>query len=528
MLKYFILGCVLLLALAGCSEKSGGIKVTNLTETEPNNDKTTAQAVAHGAAVQGYIGEPMDQDYFRLQIPPDSSAILRATLTGVTGLNLKMELFDAADDLLAEADKNKEGGGEILTNRGLTSGDYFLRVRELWLKNQVKKANDSTFYVLQIQLSAASDSAEFEPNNRGVEANRIRAGQAVSGYLSPDADADWFKLQLPKAGHSYLAISLSGVDEVDTRLAVYDPIEALILEKNGEGKGRPELIPNLGIDPAVDFYYLVVAGSKWQSNETLPYQLKAEFREVAGNIEIEPNDRLVRATDLAINDTIRGFIETASDIDWYRVNNADTAVGMLRLEALAAKKIDLVVTVFNQEEEAMLQINAGGELEPEYLPNLGILPRQVYYFKIENKSKSGNSAEFYSLVTELGRYYNDLEFEFNNSPETASPIFANRSVSGFLHPGGDVDFYQLDLTANSKSLVEAKLIGILKVNTDMILYNHNLVEIARATDRPMEETEKLSAKVDRGIYYLKIFGADARQSNYRDRYRLTTTVKAIY
>jgi len=338
MYKYFLVSCVLALALAGCSEKSAGIKVTNLTETEPNNDKNSAQLVEHGTAVKGFIGEPMDQDYFKLHLPPDSSAILKATLTGVTGLNLKMELFDEAGDLLAEADKNKAGGGEILANRGLTSGDYFLRVRELWLKNQEKKANDSTFYVLQIQLSTASDSTEFEPNNRGVEANPIRAGQVITGYLSPDADADWFKLPLPKEGHYYLSISLSGVDEVDTRLAVYDPIEALILEKNGEGKGLRELIPNLGIDPAVDFYYLVVSGSKWQSNEVTPYQIKAGFREVEGNIEIEPNDRLVRATDLAINDTIRGFIETASDIDWYRVNHADTSVGCCGWKRWGQKK----------------------------------------------------------------------------------------------------------------------------------------------------------------------------------------------
>jgi len=200
----------------------------------------------------------------------------------------------------------------------------------------------------------------------------------------------------------------------------------------------------------------------------------------------------------------------------------------LRLEALGAKKIDLVVTVFNQDEEPMIQLNAGGELEPEFLPTLGMLPQQVYYFKIENKSNSGNPSEFYSLVTELGRYYNELEFEFNNSPETASSIFANRSVSGFLHPGGDVDFYRIDLTANSKSLVEAKLTGILKVNTDLNLYNSNLTEIARATDRPMEETEKLSAKVGHGIYYLKVFGADAKQSNHRDRYRLTISVRSIF
>lgn len=526
---YFLLALVFV--LSGCSQKTGdssGIKVTNLKEVEPNNDRANAQSVKHGTAVKGFIGEPMDQDWYQITIPEDSSAILQAVLTGVTGLNLKMELFDSVGDEMTEVNKNKEGEGEIFTNWGLNPGDYYIRVRELWLKSKEKKANDSTFYVLKTDLAPVTPDVEFESNNRGVEATAIQAGQPMTGFISPYQDEDWFKLELPQEGHYYMAISLSSVEDVDTRLAVYDPIEALIMEKDSEGKGAPELIPNLGIDPELEFYYLVVKANKWQSNEETPYQLNVDFLEVEGHIEIEPNDRMVRATDLVVNDTIQGFIETGSDVDWYRVKNNDSTVSVLRLEAQSAKKVDLVITVLDQDEQELMQINDGEELEPEFLPTMGMLPRQVYFLKVENKLKNGNPNEFYSLVTELGRYYNDEEFEFNNSPETASALFPNRGVSGYIHPGGDIDFYRLDLTAQPKSLLEVKLRGILKVNTDLVLYNSEMEEIARAAERPAEETEKLTEKVDAGIYFLKVFGAGAAQSNYRDRYRLTTTVRSIF
>lgn len=522
-----------ILLLAGCSQKGSDGKspsVTNLREVEPNNKNEEAQPVENGSAVKGYINEPMDQDRYYIHIPEDSSAILRAELSGLPDINIKIEILDQAEDVLLEADRNKEGEGEIITNFGLSSGDYYIRVRELWLRSKEKKSNDSTFYVLKINLSPVTGDVEFEPNNRGVTATPLTAGLAMKGYLSPHNDEDWYKLELPKEGFNYMSISLSDLENVDTQISIYDPIEALILEKDAEAPGTGEFIPNLGIDPSKEFYYIVVKTpeNRWHSNEDSQYTLRVDFLGAAGNMEIEPNDRLVRATHLTVNDTTKGFIETSKDEDWYELTNDDSTATTMRIEALGVKKVDLVLSVYNELEEKVLTVNDGGELEPEIMPNLCFQPKQSYYIKISNNIQKGNSDEFYSIIVSAQRYYNDEEFELNNSAETASMLVPNKSTDGYIHPGGDVDFYRLDLRTQEKVQLDLVLQGILKVNTNMTLYDGEMNELATGAARPAEETEKIGLAVEAGIYYVKVSGASDKECNYRDEYKLISKVRPIF
>lgn len=530
-LKYSRVLTVLLIII-GCAcsslvDDEDSIKVTNQNEVEPNDSQANAQILKQNAAVKGFIQVPQDQDWYKLTIPSDSIVILNAILTGVPELNLKIECFDEAGDRLIEVDNNKEGEEEILTNYGLKSGNYYLRVRELWVANKPRKSNDSVHYVFKINLNPLSEYAEFEPNNRGIQATPISAGFEVEGFISPYNDEDWFKFTLPDDSAGYLVISLTGIENVDTRILVYDPIEALIQEKNSETRGMPEKIPNLGIDLTKEFYYIVVKGGQWQTNEKIPYKLHIEIIDTDGMVEIEPNDRIVRATTLIEDDTIRGFIETEKDIDWFKIKNSDSTRNVIWFEAKGVPKVDLMISVFNQDDQELFKVNETGEMESEIIPNLGILPDQVYYFRLQNALKKGNSEQFYKIYSRLYRYYNDEESEMNNSPEFANIIFPNAQVSGFLHPAGDIDYYRLDLTnENQQVRLDIKLQGILKVNTNMVLYDKNIFELANGVERPAEETEKIGLMVKPGVYYIKVIG-EGNQSNYRDKYKLLASVRPI-
>ncbi len=526
-----ILTMLLIIIGFACSslvDDGDSIKVTNQNETEPNDSQANAQLLKQNAAVKGFIQVPQDQDWYKLVIPLDSTVILNAILTGVPDLNLKIECFDESGDRLIEVDKNKEGEDEILTNYGLKSGNYYFRIRELWAPNKLKKSNDSAHYVFKIKLNPTSETAEFEPNNRGIQATPIIDGIDMEGFFSPYNDEDWYKFILPIDSAGYLVISLTAVENVDTRIFVYDPIEALIQEKNSELRGLPEKIPNLGIDITKEFYYIVVKGGQWQTNEKTPYKLRIDIIDTDGVVEIEPNDRIVRATTLVEDDTIRGFIETEKDIDWFKIKNSDSTRNVIWIEAQGVPKIDLMVSVFNQDDQELFKINETGEMETEIIPNLGISPDQIYYFKVQNVLKKGNSEQFYKVYMRLDRYYNDEESEINNSREMATSILANTQMSGYLHPAGDVDYFQLDLTnENQQVRLDIKLQGILKVNTNMTLYDKNMRELANGAERPAEETEKIGLMVNPGIYYIKIFG-EVNQSNYRDKYKLLASVRPIH
>lgn len=507
------------------TDKETEKQLPKLVEQEPNNNLKQAQTItAYPGMVEGYIGEKKDQDWYKISIPVDSSTILNAELSGIEGINLKMELMDSENEELLDVDRQKEGKGEILTNYCLNTGDYFLRVRELWLKNKERKFNDTLAYYLKMNLAAVTPDVEIESNNKGILATKFTPNIPMKGYLSPYYDVDWYKLPLPKATNQYLQITLSGLDKVNTRLKVYDPIEALIIEKNSGKGGEGEYIANLGIAPDYDFYYIVVQPGKWQTNENDQYELTAVFKQASHTMEIEPNDRMVRATEIALNDTILGFLDTPRDVDWYRLNGPEDNPGVLRGKIEGVDKVDLDVTILDQNENEILYVNDTEELETEYICNLGLKPYQLYYVRIANCKKYANPNETYKFFFSVERYYNDDEFEPNNSSENASMMLPEKPVNGYIHPKGDVDFYRLDLTRYSKVNLLIKLDGIMKVNTDMVLYNEDMKEVARAAEKASEESERIDIVVSSGIYYIKVYDNNGKESNYRDKYKLQTKV----
>ncbi len=517
----FILLFVLCLSCGGKKEIAEKEALApNLEETEPNDSKNQALVVTDGTIAKGFIGAKKDQDWYKISIPLDSSAILKSELTGVLGLNLKMELFDSEGGEILDVNKHKEDEGEIIPNQGLTSGDYFLRVRELWAEGKERKFNDTTAYHLHIHLASIRSDVEFESNNKAVKSNLIQANQTIQGYISPYNDVDWYKIIPPKQGNHYLEINLSDLADVDLRLTVYDPIEALLLSRNSGGKGEGESILNLGIDPDLEYYYLVVQGGKWQTNEDSTYQLTTVFKPFEGKMEAEPNDRLVRASQIAKSDTTKGFFDTENDVDWYQLQCVETYPQVARIEAFGIPKVDLKLTLFNGEEQQVWSVNETGKMENEIITNFGIKPNTDYFLKVENVAKSTNLNEEYSLFVDIARFLDDGEFESNNQVESATDIRLNINLKGFIHPKGDIDYYKLDLSDTHVTGLKLILAGIVKVNTDMVLYDAAMQEIAEANTKQTEETETLSVQIGRGVYFIKVYDNDGKESNYRDKYEI--------
>ncbi len=506
--------------LFACGTKTEKPVFQVIAEQEPNDAPAQAQLVSHGVIVQGVIGAPKDQDWYRISIPGDSLAILRAELTGVLGLNLKLELFDRNNEKLIEADKNKEDLGETISNYGLVAGDYFLRVRELWAEGKERKFNDTTAYQLRIQLARVLPEREFEPNNKAIRANLLQPGRPVYGYISPYQDVDWYKIALPPERNRFLTLQLTGIENMDLEMAIYDPIEAELMVRNSGGKGEGETIFNLGIQPELEYYYVVIKGGKWQSNEDSTYRLTASFRDFSGQMELEPNDRPVRATRISSGDTLKGVIDTPGDIDWYQLHNYSINPQVARIVALGVPKINLKLTVFDETEKAIWTVNDGGEMENEIISNIGLPGNSTYYLKVENLTKTSNIDQPYSLLAMVDPLAEGDEFEPNNDFDTATAIQANSRVKGYVHPIGDVDFYRLDLTNKYQTRLRLTLKGIIKVNTDLVIYNDSKQKVAEANSRPSEATETLTVDLFRGIYYIKVYDDDGKQSNHRDPYEL--------
>jgi len=517
---------ITLIMLTACVAPKKDALAPNMEEVEPNNSKELAQNVSHGTIVKGFINEKMDQDWYQITIPDDSSAILRAELTGINNINLKLELFDVDGGLLLEVDRHKEGMGEILTNYLLNPGSSYLRVRELWLKNQDKKFSDTLAYNLRVYLTKVTGGIEIEPNNKSIRANFLEPDSAISGYLSPYGDVDWYQLSLMNQNERYLRISLSALENVDTKIKIYDPIEAIIDEANEGGKGVAEKIVNLGVDPLKEYYYIVVEGGNWQTNEVNPYQLCASFIPIWKKMEFEPNDRLIKATEIADGDTISGFIDHPKDVDWYRIKDNMFEAQIARIDVMGVPGVDLCLKLLNEAEQQILYVNETGEQENERIANIGLEVSEHYFIKIESITRGANSTDQYAICLSMSPCFSSEEYEMNNSREKANSIELERAIAGYIHPVGDVDYYRLVLQNRIPGNLEIILEGIMKVNTDMALYNEQMREIGRAAAAPAEETERLIFDPKPGIYYLKVYDNDGKESNYRDKYKLAIFLKS--
>ena len=516
-----ILLIILSIIIASCGKSEQKIEATTIvTELEPNNAIEDAMSIRPDTVYQGYINEKMDQDWYRITLPEDSSAVLRAELSGINDINLKMELFEPDKDLLLDINRYKEGEGEIITNYTLRPGDTYLRVRELWLKSNEKKFNDTLSYDLKIHLSALDPGLELEPNNKAVEATPITANTAMHGYISPYNDVDWFRLPLVHDENSYLKLTLTGVEKVDTRISVYDPIEAVIRSTDKAGKNEAEEIINLGIDPEREFYYVVVGGGKWQTDESVPYELKAEFIETENRMEFEPNGRIEKATALFEGDSICAFIESAKDVDWYRIMTEPSEKRVARLELKAVPEVDFKITLTNEWEEPVLVVDEKGEQGDEYITNIGVSEGDKYFIKVESIKNGYNIDQQYCLFLKLRSSFKSEEFELNNNPETANSIELTKTMEGYIHPSSDVDFYRFDSYGRSTSKLQIILSGIMKVNTNMTMYDESMHEIATAAAKGPEGVERISFEAAPGTYFIKVFDNDGKESNYRDKYRL--------
>ena len=220
------------------------------------------------------------------------------------------------------------------------------------------------------------------------------------------------------------------------------------------------------------------------------------------------------------------FAETAP-VDHIHVFDFDTFIHhhlkdqqIARIEAFGIPKINLKLTVFNQNEEQVWSVNETGEMENEIITNLGLKSNANYFLKVENIGRSANLDEQYAICLNANQFSAFEEFEPNNQKDEATPINLDTSVRGYIHSVGDEDFYKLDLSNRRITGVKLTLKGMVKVNTDIALYDADLKKIAEANSRQSEETEIISAKVTPAIYYIKVYDNDGKESNYRDQYEL--------
>ena len=212
-----------------------------LNEVEPNNEMKIATLVGPEKPIRGKVGKRLsssqsDHDWYKLHLNAKTPQALQLRVTGVPNMDITLELYDAAGGRISRADSTAKGIGEIITNRVVDPGFYYILVREVWLQNVPPSENSTDTYSLTVRWEPVEKDWELEPNQADKDALTIQPGTNVRGYLGAVTDQDIYKVEGDKGR---LAGLVTGVDSVDIVLEITpEGRKTVVVDKESTSSGE--------------------------------------------------------------------------------------------------------------------------------------------------------------------------------------------------------------------------------------------------------------------------------------------------
>ena len=409
---------------------------------------------------------------------------------------------------------------------------------------------------------------EKEPNDSAERAMVIDRTSIIQANLGADPahpDVDWyaFKSAVPKT----VDLVVTCPPGADIALELVDETGTVLGAVNAAGVGGTEHLPNLDVSGLA--LARVVSLKRGAGGA---YTLTARFSDRLPGYELEPNDRRVDATHVALGQAISGYMGHPNDVDVYRfempaaVDSAGPSpeptdagpgaealpvdAGAARPAARVAIRVDVsqvegvafdlqVMT----EAEAVLFSAKSRENGALSLRNIGVRETdQVVYVVVRSSplgtgkdAKRGfNDALSYTLTVAQEEAGASAELEPNDDPAHATELGANSYREGFLSPRGDVDYYRL--VVDGPSIATLQLTGVEKV--DVVLSVVSQPEgkpeetLLKANEGGTREPEQLNSVSCPGSCLIKVEAAARKvdgkwvkdDENSDSAYRLSATV----
>jgi len=171
------IGALILLALFFCPRLSAQ------TEAEPNDETRQANVLPLNVEIKGFASEDGDEDWYTLTIPAPGLDILVIEVSGVSEVNLSLELFDAAnrDEYIIFMNGNREGEGEKIVRMKQRPGKFLIRLRAS------SGSNPSEPYTLRAGKPASPPASEAQVTAALRKAlDYLASEQTKEGYFGED------------------------------------------------------------------------------------------------------------------------------------------------------------------------------------------------------------------------------------------------------------------------------------------------------------------------------------------------------
>lgn len=268
------------------------------------------------------------------------------------------------------------GLGSAYTNLflPLKAGEYYVRFK-----------SGSSAVSSKYQLSIDSvDLTEF--NNDAKNAAQIAFDMPIKAKLLPANDVDQYAFTLTQPTTFYLRL-----DSIPSNLSL------VVKLQDAEGSQLNSVDLSKGIDTAVLGYqlkagsYSFVVSEDWSSNSSdKPFKV-ALHKYLVDSLEY--NNDLVSAKEVQLGQSFKGNIWPAGDIDFYRVQIADTGTYQLLVDSISSK-INLRYSVLDAEGTQL----TNAELTSGVGRSIKFAKPGSYYFKFESYWSSGFAEKLHTIM----------------------------------------------------------------------------------------------------------------------------------
>ena len=189
-------------------------------------------------------------------------------------------------------------------------------------------------------------SEEREPNDDVTQANKIAAGQPVTGYLgkrrSPtQGDRDVFVVPWPAGTRRVVSVKVTAIPNLDLALTINDGDGLHGASADEAQLAGGEVLHRRAIDgPLVVTIDEVTGGKSPVENVSDPYTLTVTEETQPG--EVEPNNTDADANPLEPTRELRGYLDTRTDVDMLRWTGDDGTYTVIVRPDLGGPAIPLI------------------------------------------------------------------------------------------------------------------------------------------------------------------------------------------
>ncbi|NBD26751.1 S8 family peptidase [Paenibacillus glycinis] len=369
--------------------------------------------------------------------------------------------------------------------------------------------NASGYGLLRIDkaVTAALQADAFEPNDDRQRAKLFPLGTKIAAELAGAADTDWYRVEAPYDGT--VAI------QVQSLPAAGESAPTLQLTHAGDASASATKDIKLG-NQTVEWHVkkgrndFEVRFFGRTSKQQLAYLLTSSFENEPD--AYETNDKQYQAFALKpVSQQIVGNFHQTGDQDWFAIR-FETG-GMLKLSLTADSARMDPGLAYQRQGGALTEEDENGEGEGESSPPIDVTPG-TYYIRVHNaaSAQASPTASQYKLNVLFITRHTDPN-EPNDRTYEATGISPGAGYSGVIGAPGDVDWYQLRLTA--AQMVTLKVSGIpagIAMRAELLDKRQKSLYVLKSAPGASSMTKE--ARLDAGLYYVKLSASAAFDKQY--------------